>query len=316
MEKLFNYEILFFGGKGGVGKSTSSSAFALAAAEKGKRTLLVSTDPAHNLSDLFDTNIGDKRKQLTENLWGMEISSEKESRRYINQVKDNLKGLVKSHMAEEVNRQIDMAAVSPGAEEAALFDRLVQIVLEEKEYFDTIVFDTAPTGHTVRLLSLPEMMEAWIEGMLKRRQSINENYSQWLNDGEPVDDPIYRVLMNRKDRFSEARKVLINNKRTAYIYVLIPEKLPVAETKRALQMLEQANLKVNALVVNKCLPEHAGDSMFIEKRRKQERAYIQQIKEEFPNQKKIFLPLLEEDIATRKALGDIKKEYLFPSLRV
>ncbi|SDI20805.1 ArsA family ATPase [Alteribacillus bidgolensis] len=316
MEKLLNYEILFFGGKGGVGKSTSSSAFALTAAEKGKRTLLVSTDPAHNLSDLFDTDIGDKRKQLTENLWGMEISSEKESKRYINQVKDNLKGLVKSHMAEEVNRQIDMAAVSPGAEEAALFDKLVQIVLEEKEHFDIIVFDTAPTGHTVRLLSLPEMMEAWIEGMLKRRQSINENYSQWLNDGEPVDDPIYRVLMNRKDRFSEARKVLINNKRTAYIYVLIPEKLPVAETKRALQMLEQAKLKVDTLIVNKCLPEHAGDSMFIEKRKKQERSYIQQIKEEFPNQKKIFLPLLEEDITSRKALGDIKEEYLFPSLRV
>ncbi|MFB4165136.1 ArsA family ATPase [Alteribacillus sp. JSM 102045] len=316
MDNLFNYSILFFGGKGGVGKSTSSSAFALTAAEKGKRTLLVSTDPAHNLSDLFDSTIGDERKQLTENLWGMEISSEKQSKRYINQVKDNLKGLIKSHMAEEVNRQIDMAAVSPGSEEAALFDRLVQIVLEEKEHFDIIVFDTAPTGHTVRLLSLPEMMEAWIEGMLQRRQSINENYSQWLNDGEPVDDPIYRVLMNRKDRFSQARKVLMDNKRTAYIYVLMPEKLPVAETKRALQMLEKANLKVNALIVNKCLPEHAGDSIFIEKRRKQEKAYIQQIKEEFSGRQKIFLPLLEEDISSRKALENIKNEFHYPTMKI
>ncbi|SDH81980.1 arsenite efflux ATP-binding protein ArsA [Alteribacillus persepolensis] len=316
MDKLLRYDIVFFGGKGGVGKSTSSSAFALAAAERGKRTLLVSTDPAHNLSDLFHTTIGDDKKQLAHNLWGMEVSSEKESKRYINEVKGNLQGLVKSHMAEEVNRQIDMAAVSPGSEEAALFDRLVQIVIEEVAHFDMIVFDTAPTGHTVRLLSLPEMMEAWIEGMLQRRQAVNENYSQWLHDGEPVDDPIYRVLMNRKDRFSKARKVLMDKKRTAYVYVLVPEKLPIAETKRALALLHQARLDVNALVVNKCMPPHAGDSVFIEKRRKQEQYYMEQIQHTFPKQQKIYLPLMEEDVSSRTALGQVKEEFLFPSIDI
>ncbi|MFB5661789.1 ArsA family ATPase [Alteribacillus sp. HJP-4] len=310
MENLFSFDIVFFGGKGGVGKSTSSSAFALAAAKKRKKTLLVSTDPAHNLSDLFDEEIGDKKRKLTDCLWGLEISPENESRRYINQVKDNLKGLVKSHMAEEVNRQIDMAAVSPGSEEAALFDRLVEIVLDEKENFDLIVFDTAPTGHTVRLLSLPELMEAWIEGMLQRRQSINENYSQWLNDGEPVDDPIYRVLMNRKDKFSAARKVLMDNKRTAYIYVLVPEKLPIAETKRAVKLLEKTELRVNALVVNKCMPVHAGDSEFIQKRRNQEKRYLTQIEEMFSSREKLYLPLLAEDISSREALETIMSCFL------
>ncbi|SFE79348.1 ArsA family ATPase [Alteribacillus iranensis] len=302
---MFEQKIVFFGGKGGVGKSTISSAYSLAAAECGKKVLLVSTDPAHNLGDIFDIALGDRKKKIHHNLWATEIQPEEESSRYIQQVKDNLKGLVKSHLAEEVHRQIDLAAISPGAEEAALFDRLVQIVLEEKEY-DMIVFDTAPTGHTVRLLSLPEMMEAWVDGMLQRRQSINENFSQWLNDGEPVDDPIYRVLMNRKERFSQARRLLIDKKKTAYMYVLTPEKLPITETKRALTLLSHAGLQVSNLFINKCLPEEAGDTSFLQKRRRQEKVYMEEINDTFPEQSKHFIPLLEEDISSSEALHTVK----------
>ncbi|MDQ0299962.1 arsenite-transporting ATPase [Salibacterium salarium] len=310
MDKLFHYNIVFFGGKGGVGKSTSASAFALAAADQGIHTLLVSTDPAHNVGDIFNKTIGDHRTKLTTHLWGIEISSEKESKRYIDDVKYNIKDLVKSHMADEVNRQIDMAAVSPGAEEAALFDRLVRIILKEKHDFDLIVFDTAPTGHTVRLLSLPELMEAWIEGMLQRRASINENYSQWLHDGDPVDDPIYRILMERKDRFSEARKVLMDEKKTAYVYVLLPEKLPIAETERAIEILEKTQLQVNTLLVNKCMPDDAMESSFFQKRRRQEEAYLQDINKRFPKQKKVYLPLLEEDISSLDSLETVKQVML------
>lgn len=303
MKTLFKKEILFFGGKGGVGKSTSASAFALASAEAGYRTLLVSTDPAHNLSDLFDQTIGDEKTALADNLWGMEIDPQQEASRYIERVKQNLKGVVRSSMADEVNRQIDMAAVSPGSDESALFDRLIHIILEEKEAMDTIVFDTAPTGHTVRLLSLPEMMEAWMEGMLKRRSKVNDNYSQWMNDGEPVEDPIYQILMERKDRFSSVRRILMDPKRTACVYVLVPEKLPIAETKRALQLLEQVNMPVPAILINKCMPESAGSSPFIQKRRAQEADYIKQIKEAFPGQQQTYLPLLEEDI---HSIADIR----------
>ncbi|MDA3129565.1 ArsA family ATPase [Aliibacillus thermotolerans] len=310
MKSLFQKEIVFFGGKGGVGKSTSSSAFALAASQQGITTLLVSTDPAHNLSDIFQKKIGDQRKRLTDHLYALEISSEKEAKKYIGEVKNNLKGLVKAHMAEEVNRQIDMAAVSPGADEAALFDRLVRIILEKEEKIDLIVFDTAPTGHTLRLLSLPEMMEAWIDGMLQRRQAINENYSQWLHDGEPVDDPIYRVLMERKDRFSKARTVLMDPKKTGYVYVLMPEKLPIVETERAVQLLNRAGMSVETLVINKCLPKEAGASPFIIKRREQEQVYIEDIEQRFPHQKKVYLPLLEEDISSIKALQQIALRFI------
>ncbi|MBB6450704.1 arsenite-transporting ATPase [Geomicrobium halophilum] len=302
---MHDYSILFFGGKGGVGKSTCSSAFALSAAQKGKKVLLVSTDPAHNLEDLFAVTIGDKISWLQENLYGLEIDSEKESKRYIAGVKENLDGLVHSHRISEVHRQIDMAAHSPGAEESALFDALVTIILEETANFDLIVFDTAPTGHTLRLLSLPEMMEAWIDGMLKRRRTVNENYSQLLNDGEPVEDPIYQTLMKRKQKFSEARKWLLDKKNTGFIYVLTPERLPIEETTRAVEQLSQAKMNVNTLIVNKCLPQETDQSSFFQKRRQQEQQYVQRIQYDFKKQKKVFLPLLAEDISTRENLEEI-----------
>lgn len=288
-----------------MGKSTVSSAFALSAAESGKKVLLVSTDPAHNLEDLFNVQIGNNISLLQGNLYGLEIDAEQEAKRYIDGVKDNLKGLVRSHRVSEVHRQIDMAAHSPGADESALFDAVVNIILEQTNEFDLIVFDTAPTGHTVRLLSLPEMMEAWIDGMLKRRHTVNENYSQLLNDGEPVEDPIYQTLMKRKQKFTEARQWLLNKKETGFVYVLTPEKLPIEETGRAVQQLKQARMDVKTLIVNKCLPEEAEQSPFFRKRRQQEEYYKRLIQEMFSKKKIVSLPLLTEDVSSINSLKKI-----------
>ena len=142
--EMLEKKIYFIGGKGGVGKSTTSAAMALLLAQKDKKILLVSTDPAHNTGDLFHKNFsGGKIERATPNLDVLEIDSEQESRNYINGVKGNLKGLVKATMLEEVNRQIDMAASSPGTEEAALFDKITSLILEEITNYDAIVFDTA-----------------------------------------------------------------------------------------------------------------------------------------------------------------------------
>ena len=176
-------KVIFVGGKGGVGKSTSAAALAYETAQSGHKTLLVSTDPAHNLGDIFNREIGGKTTKISENLYGLEIDPEKETNKYIQGVKENIKGIVQTNMMEEVHRQLDTAKASPGADEAALFDKLISIILEERENFDKLIFDTAPTGHTIRLLSLPELMGVWIEGLLQKRKKTNENYSQLLNDG-------------------------------------------------------------------------------------------------------------------------------------
>ncbi|MBO1914240.1 ArsA family ATPase, partial [Microvirga sp. 3-52] len=109
--------------KGGVGKSTSAAAIALQSAEQGFKTLLISTDPAHNVGDIFSTEIGGKTKEIADNLYALEIDPEIETDNYIKSVKENLRGVVHSGMMEEVHRQLDTAKASPGADEAALFDK-------------------------------------------------------------------------------------------------------------------------------------------------------------------------------------------------
>src|SRR5690625_1158061 len=150
-------------------------------------------------------------------LFALEIDPERETTSYMNGVKENMQGIVQPQMMEEVNRQLDTARASPGADEAALFDKLISIILEESSNFDKIVFDTAPTGHTIRLLTLPELMGVWIKGLLEKRQKTQKNYAQLLNDGDPVDDPIYDVLRERQQRFSDVRKILLDPKQTGFI---------------------------------------------------------------------------------------------------
>lgn len=293
--------IIFVGGKGGVGKSTSAAAIAMKLANDGYKTLLVSTDPAHNIGDIFNQSIGGKIKEVTKKLYALEIDPEIETANYIRGVKENIKGMVHSGMIDEVHRQLDTAKSSPGADEAALFDKLISIILEEGTNFDKLVFDTAPTGHTIRLLTLPELMGVWIEGLLQKRQKTNENYTQLLNDGEPREDPIYDVLRERQRRFSAAREVLLNDEVTGFIFVLNPERLPILETEKALALLNKYDLHVNTLIVNKLLPKEA-DGAFLLERKKHEIQYTQLIEAKFTKQKLIYIPLFSQDITSKSQL--------------
>lgn len=306
MKDLLNKQIYFIGGKGGVGKSTSAAAFSMLCAKQGFKTLLVSTDPAHNVGDIFHTNIGGKQKKLTENLYATEIDPEQETKKYIQSVKENLKGMIKSSLIDEVHRQIDTAAATPGADEAAMFNAISSIILEEKDNFDKIIFDTAPTGHTIRLLTLPELMGVWIDGMVKRRKKINTNYSNLLNDGEPVEDPIYDTLQKRKEKFAAVRKVLLDQETTGFMFVLIPERLPILETEQAVKLLAKHDLYVDTLIINKVLPEEA-DGSFLQRRREIEKEYLQVIEKTFKKQTLIHIPLFEEDISSLLALEDFSE---------
>ena len=296
MSRLFNHKIMFIGGKGGVGKSTTASAVADLLSEERKKVLLVSTDPAHNIGDIFHVKPKDKIMPITTYLHLLEINPQTESKRYINEVKTNLKGLVKATMVEEVHRQIDLASASPGADEAALFDRITSLVLEEYDSYDHIIFDTAPTGHTIRLLTLPELMNVWISGLLEKRKKVQQNYSQLLNDGEPVEDPIFEKLQARKQKFVKVRDILLDQKKTGYAFVLNAERLPILETQKAIEMLEKQNMNVSTIFVNKIIPEHA-DGVFMENRRENERPYLQQIHEIFRKHEIIKIPLFEHDIS-------------------
>jgi arsenite-transporting ATPase len=302
--------IVFFGGKGGVGKTTCATAFALLAAQRGRKTLMVSTDPAHSTGDMLQQPLGPTMQQVADNLWAIEIDSEREAHSYIDRVRENLAQVIRPHMRAEIERQIEIARVSPGAEEAALFDRVADLIQTREGQYDLLVFDTAPTGHTLRLLSLPELMGAWIDGLVTRRQQVNQMTTLWRNmtvGGGPEEpsDPILRTLQERRRKFSNMRHVLLDKRRTAFIFVLNPERLPILETRKAAELLDHHQIPVGGLIINRVLPNDAFDHPFLAARKRQEEMYLDEIENTFSDLPRIRLPLLPHDVIGRDSLRQI-----------
>jgi len=293
-------KIVFFGGKGGVGKTTVSSAYASACAAKGEKTLLVSTDPAHSLCDIFNRTIGAGITALQTNLFGLEIDPEEESQNYIRTIKRNMKSIVSPVIVKEIEKQLDAAAVTPGSDESAVFDKLMEVLLELSNDYDRIVIDTAPTGHTVRLLSLPELMGGWMDRLIEKRKQAMALYDMANRDKKKLEailleDPVISTLSARKTKMERARELLTDRDQVSFVFVLNPEKLPIEETKKAIQILSKYKIEVRDLVVNRILPEGLTDP-FWNRRREIEGKYLKDIETAFPHQRRILIPMIETEV--------------------
>lgn len=293
---------IFFGGKGGVGKTTCSSAFSKCCAGTGDKTLVVSTDPAHSLADIFGIKIGPEIVKLEENLYGIEIDADLEKSKYSERIKAQLTAGISPVIIEEIQRQIDAANVSPGSEEAAIFDKFVEIIEERGSEFDRIIFDTAPTGHTLRLLSLPELMGGWMDSLISKRKSalglmkmIHHGDKEKRDDIDK--DPVLAILERRKAKFEKAREILIDSESMEFVFVINPEKLPILETKKAIDILAKYRIPVGGVIVNRTIPdEFANGNEFWSKRKAVEKQYMDIIRTEFEGKILTVLPLLDEDI--------------------
>ena len=328
---LEGHSILFVGGKGGVGKSTTAASLAVHLADSGEKILLVSTDPAHSLGDLFETSVGDRKREIVPGLHALEIDPGQEVEKYLARVKSTMRHYVQPAMYSEIERQIELTRHSPGAEEAALMDRVTTLMQEGATSHDRIIFDTAPTGHTLRLLALPEIMAAWTTGLLKSRErsdSLGKAVDRlrgreqasgdelaWFDDvKEEVTDErtqkIQEVLLERQRRFSKARRLLLDPDITAFILVLIPEKLPILESEKTHAVLRQHKIPVAGLVVNRTLPENQVLGEFLESRRSQEAEYLEQIERVFSKLPRVRIPLLSRDVQGINALREIAQHLL------
>jgi arsenite-transporting ATPase len=303
-----NPEYFLFAGKGGVGKTSMAAAAALYFSKHGKKTLIISTDPAHSLSDSFEIKIGGDIRKLRKNLYAVEIDPKKAMQeykeRFIPQIEkvDFLKGL-------GLEDTFDFAGMTPGIDEIAAFDKFLQY-MQSKEY-DIIIFDTAPTGHTLRFLSLPDVLDSWVGKMIKIRMkfsNIANMLKKFLPFGESEDSEVGTEQLDAmKKRIEEARKILSDPKKTHYNIVTIAEAMSIFESERSIEVLKQYKIPIETIIVNQLIPENKKCPFCMEKRRLQlER--MKEIRKKFGGMKILEIPMFKEEVKGFDMLERVGKE--------
>ncbi|ADJ16246.1 ArsA family ATPase [Halalkalicoccus jeotgali] len=280
-------EHVLYGGKGGVGKTTMAAATGLASAKRGERTLVVSTDPAHSLSDSFELALDGEPSAVRENLFAVEIDPESRADRYqsiVSAIASDLRAVGISLSEDEVERLFG-SGIPAGGDEAAALDVLAEYV--DSGDWGRIVFDTAPTGHTLRLLELPDVLDAALEttdsvrGQLHRMATSTRSMlmgpAAYFGREGGEDE-----LAELKARMERAREVLRDPERTAFRAVLIPERMAIAETERLVERLHEVEMPVETLVVNKVLEDVDEGCSRCRTRRDQHRKRLAEIHETFP----------------------------------
>jgi arsenite-transporting ATPase len=295
MKKLIeNRKFLFFGGKGGVGKTTMAAATAVWLADQGYDTLIVATDPTVSLSATFEQKIGETETtkiDKIENLCGLNINPKKATGVFQNRLQG---------MMQNFDQILGKDAIStPCAEEMAAFDQFVTY-LGDKTY-DHVVFDTAPTGHTLRELSMPFDWSTFMTNQIKNRRELSEALGG-------VDESTLDGLKQEKQRYDQAVKSLSDETTSAFNLVLLPEKLPIEETARAVEDLSKFGINVASLVVNEVIPTHVlNGNWFLEKRRATQEKYFREIETRFRGILRSEVPLFETDVYGIESLRKVGK---------
>ena len=304
LNSLIDQQVVFFGGKGGVGKTTCSAAFALAASRKGQRILLVSTDPAHSTADIFQAPIGPVERELQPRLTALEIDAQGEARRYISDVKRDIERMFSPGVIREAHRQIEMAAASPGLLEVALLDRMIDLILNRSCAYDTIVLDTAPTGHTLQLLRMPDAISTWIQALVRHRRAVLEidRGAEQTPEAAAAADPVLAALERRHERLAQLRRIMTDRSRTSFVFVMIPERLAIEETARAADQLADTGVDVAGLVVNRVLPDGL-EGEFYRSRKAQEEIYLKEIDRRFVRLPRVRVRQLPRDVYGLESLA-------------
>lgn len=298
--------IILYTGKGGVGKTSIAAATAVKCAREGKKTLVVSTDPAHSLGDSFDIRLGSEPAELGENLWAQEIDTVHEIEKGWGVIQKYMTDLFTAKAVKDISTEELMAF--PGMEDLLSLLRILGYYKENR--FDVIIVDCAPTGETLALLSFPELLKWWMEKLFPIQKKV-------LKVATPIIEPLLKIpmpttgVMDEIDKMynslEEMKKVFSDREVTSIRIVVNPEKMVVKEAQRSFTYLNIYNFNVDAIVINRVLPASVGDSHFAAWKDIQKK-YMAEIDDSFSPIPIYKAPLFETEVVGLQMLGRLSEE--------
>ncbi|MBS7651865.1 ArsA family ATPase [Candidatus Bathyarchaeota archaeon] len=298
---------LFFGGKGGVGKTVIAAGAAYYISENlGRRVLLSSTNPVHSLSSCFGKDFWGKgicHVDGTSNLDVIEIDTTKTVEGYKESVRNKIMNFLKTAgITTDPEPFVEAATTNPAFEEAAMFDEMVNILLGEK--YDVYIFDTAPVAHTYRLLGMSKVYDLWLRKMVKSREEALSTRLKLSFRKEKIleeikKDPLLLETLEMRRRTEEAKRLLTDREKTAFFFVTLPLALPIAVIERFIGWVRTFEIPVGGVVMNCVIPEEAvktSTSPYIVNKLREQAHYIQDACKRFPGMICAYVPLFETEV--------------------
>lgn len=290
--------VLMFGGKGGVGKTTSSAATALHYALKGQRTLIITTDYTPSLSDIFEVDIGPEERAVPgqENLFALEIDPDEVMRRWKEKFGPEVYEAASALVDLPYDEIVDYVAMAPGIQEEFMLDYILDRVRQER--YDLVVWDTAPAGDTLRLLNLPRRF-------IEHLRTAPRVYVELRDTFNLSRTPLTDLIESWKRLAEEVTRFFTNPANVGFVLVTIPEALGVYQTRRVRKSLDEHGIQVHHLIVNNVVTDPECD--FLRLRREMQRPYIQMLEAEYSDIGLTRVPLLPYEIKGIDRLREVER---------
>ena len=297
--------ILIYTGKGGVGKTSIAAATALLLANSEKKVMLISTDQAHSLGDIFNKKINNETSQISQNLDIVEIDTTEESKKIWKNLHDYLKQIISAKTNDGI--EIEETLLFPGLDEVFSLLKILDIYEEAK--YDVIVVDCAPTGQSLSLLTYSEKLNVLIDSILPMVQSINSIFGSFISKKTSVPKPrdiVFEEVKNIAKRLKKLYDIFHKRDTTSIRIVTTPEQIVLEEARRNYTWLQLYDFNVDAIYINKLYPSKAMEGYFKDWEDIQKQN-IQLAEESFPEQKLFKLEMQNNEINGKESLEKIAK---------
>jgi len=300
MEGSPGLKYVFFTGKGGVGKTVMAAAAALWSAKRGRRTLLVSTNPVHSLSDLFGQDVFGKPAAVCneERCHAFEIDTHDAIERSKQQIRDKIGWFLKSAgITTKAEDFLEAATMNSALDESAMFENMMDLIFRDE--YDFYVLDTPPFASARRLLGMGKVYSLWVEKMLKSREEAKSLREALSFSRKQQDDPLMDYLLGLQERMANAERLLADKALTAFFFVTLPESLPIAVTARFIDWSSGMGMPVGGVIVNGVMQKSDIDERtaeFVRSRIAMQDEHMAEIRSLFGDRVRAVIPLFETEV--------------------